>query len=170
MSTLLGADDDVAEVVGHGFVSAVQARELALANGSVWRRLVVDPVTGTALDLSTRRYRPTRAMADVVAARDGMCRGPGCTVPADRCDIDHDTPWPAGPTQIGNLSNKHRRHHNHKTRGTWIASSDEDGAITWRTCAKRRYVSYPHDYLDPLNTPVTEDDIERAVAADPPPF
>jgi hypothetical protein len=109
-------------------------------------------------------------MADLVAARDGMCRGPGCTDPADRCDIDHDTPWPAGPTQIDNLSAKHRRHHNHKTRGTWTATTDLDGAITWRTCAKRRYVSPPHDHLDPLNSPVTEDDIERAVVADPPPF
>jgi hypothetical protein len=143
---------------------------MALANGSVWRRLVVDPLTGVAMDLSTRRYRPTRAMADLIAARDGMCRRPGCTVPAERCDLDHDIPWPSGPTAITNLSRKHRRHHNHKTRGTWRATTADDGAITWRTRAKRRYVTHPRGDLDPLSKPVTEQDIERALAEDPPPF
>ena len=170
LTTLLGLDQEVAEIAGHGFVPAAQARQLAMAHGSVWRRLVVDPVTGAALDLSTRRYRPTRAMADLIAARDGMCRGPGCSVPADRCDLDHDTPWPIGPTAIVNLSRKHRRHHNHKTRGTWTATTTHDGAITWRTRAKRRYTTYPRDYQDPLAKPVTEQDIERVLAEDPPPF
>src|SRR5204862_963602 len=64
LTTLLGLDQEVAEIPGHGFVPAVQARQMAMADGSVWRRLVVDPLTGAALDLSTRRYRPTRAMAD----------------------------------------------------------------------------------------------------------
>ncbi|MEP6648684.1 MAG: HNH endonuclease signature motif containing protein [Lapillicoccus sp.] len=120
------------------------------------------------MDLSTRRYRPTRTMADLVAALDGMCRGPGCTVPTDRCDVDHDTPWSAGPTRIGNLSDKHRRHHNHKTRGIWTATTDPDGAITWRASARRRYVSHRHNYQDPLTKPVTEMDIQRALADDPP--
>lgn len=170
LTTLLGLDQEVAEIPGLGFVPAVQARQMAMANGSVWRRLVVDPVTGAALDLSTRRYRPTRAMVDLVAARDGICRGPGCTVPAERCDVDHDTPWPNGPTAIANLSRKHRRHHNHKTRGTWTATTRDDGAITWRTSAKRRYVTHPRNYLDPLSKPVSEQDIERVLADDPPPF
>ncbi len=170
LATLLGLDQEVAEIPGHGFVPAGQARQMAMAEGSVWRRLVVDPVTGAALDLSTHRYRPTRAMADLIAARDGMCRGPGCTVPAERCDVDHGIPWPKGPTAIANLSRKHRRHHNHKTRGIWTATTTDDGAITWRTRAKRRYVTHPRNYLDPLSEPVTEQDIERAVAEEPPPF
>ena len=170
LTTLLGLQDTVAEIPGHGFIPAVQARQMAMADGSVWRRLVVDPVTGAALDLSTRRYRPTPAMADLIAARDGMCRGPGCTVPAERCDLDHDIPWPSGPTAIGNLSRKHRRHHNHKTRGTWTATTGDDGAITWRTRAKRRYVTRPRNYLDPLSQPVTEEDIEHALIEEPPPF
>ena len=170
LTTLLGLDQEVAEIAGHGFVAPAQARQMAMAHGSVWRRLVVDPVTGAALDLSTRRYRPTPAMADLLAARDGMCRGPGCTVPADRCDLDHDTPWPIGPTAIVNLSRKHRRHHNHKTRGTWTATTTDDGAITWRTRAKRRYTTYQRDYQDPRAKPVTEQDIERVLAEDPPPF
>jgi hypothetical protein len=57
-----------------------------------------------------------------------------------------------------------------KTRGTWRATTADDGAITWRTRAKRRYVTHPRGDLDPLSKPVTEQDIERALAEDPPPF
>ena len=119
LGTLLGEEHGVGEVPGYGFISGDHARQLATARGSVWRRIVTDPVTGAALDVTTHRYRPTPAMAQTVAALDAICRAPGCTTSAHRCDVDHDRPWPAGPTRISNLSAKHRRHHNHKTRGTW---------------------------------------------------
>jgi hypothetical protein len=177
LATLLGEERGVGEIPGYGFVSADHARQLATAGGSVWRRLVTDPVTGAALDLTTRRYRPTPAMAETVAALDAMCRAPGCTTSARRCDIDHDRPWPAGATRIANLSAKHRRHHNHKTRGTWTATTDADGVILWRTVSRRTYVTGRHDYDDPLGRPVSASEIDRAVAAatpdvfdDPPPY
>jgi hypothetical protein len=119
LTTVLGLDDQPGEIPGHGFVPAAVARSIATATGSVWRRLVTDPVEGTALELSTTRYRPTREMAQQVAALDGICQAPGCTVPADRCDVDHEVPWPAGPTRVRGLKSRHRRHHNHKTRGRW---------------------------------------------------
>lgn len=96
LTTVIGLDNQPGEIPGHGFVPATVARGIALAGGSVWRRLVTDPLDGTALELSTGRYRPTRAMAEQVAALDAMCQAPGCTVPADRCDVDHEVPWPAG--------------------------------------------------------------------------
>ena len=170
LSTLLGLDDAVAEIPGWGFITAVHARQIVLAQGSIWRRLVTDPLTGAALELSTRRYRPTRAMSDLVAALDSMCRGPGCTVPAFRCDSDHEIAWPRGSTSIDNLNAKHRRHHNHKTRGTWSSRMDAEGVVTWKTMGGRTYVSRRHNYEDPVNLPVT--DVERQVADDlePPPF
>lgn len=170
LSTLLGLDDAVAEIPGWGFITAVNARQIALAEGSIWRRLVTDPLTGAGLELSTQRYRPTRAMSDLVAALDSMCRGPGCTVPAFRCDNDHEIAWPKGSTSIDNLNAKHRRHHNHKTRGTWSSSMDAEGVVTWKTMGGRTYISRRHNYEDPVNLPVT--DVERQVADDlePPPF
>jgi hypothetical protein len=48
-------------------------------------------------------YRPSRALAAFVRARDLTCRAPGCDKPATVCDIDHTIPWPAGPTHAGNL-------------------------------------------------------------------
>ena len=116
-------------------------------------------------------------MAETVAAMDAVCRAPGCTTSARRCDIDHDRPWPAGPTRIANLSAKHRSHHNHKTRGTWTATTDTDGMILWRTVSRRTYVTRRHDYDDPLGRPVSVAEIDHAAAAaapdvfdDPPPY
>ena len=170
LSTLLALDNAPAEIPGYGFVTGEHARQLCHARGSVWRRLVTDPVTGAALDLSTRRYRPTAAMADMVAALDLICRAPGCVTAAHRCDIDHDRPRPSGPTAVSNLSGKHRRHHNHKTRGVWTAVTDQDGGIVWRTAAARRYETRRHDYHSALGQPVSEAEIVTAWEHDPPPF
>lgn len=170
LTTLLGEDDATAEIPGHGFITAAHARQLAMAPGSVWRRLVTDPLTGTALDLSTHRYRPTRRMADIVAARDGTCRAPGCTIPAPQCDVDHAIPWPHGPTAIRNLSAKHRRHHNHKTRRTWLTTHHPDGTITWHTIGRRDYLTTRYRYTDPTHHPTTDTEHARINATEPPPF
>lgn len=170
LSTLLGQDERVADVPGWGAIGAVHARQAAMATGSVWRRLVTDPLTGAGLDLSTRRYRPTPAMADLVAALDGVCRSPGCTVAAGRCDLDHGEDWPCGPTAIANLTAKHGRHHNHKTRRTWRSESTTDGTITWTLLSGVRYLTKRHNHDDPLAAPATEDELSAAEAFDPPPF
>jgi hypothetical protein len=178
LATLLGEEGGVGEIPGYGYVSGEHARQLATARGSVWRRLVSDPVTGAALDLTTYRYRPTPAMANTIAALDGVCTAPGCTTPAHRCDVDHNRPWPAGPTAITNLSARHRRHHHHKTRGTWTATTDSDGVTLWRTCSARTYLTGRHNYDDPLGRPVTDVELDAAAAVaaramtfeDPPPY
>lgn len=168
LTTLLGLDDQPGEIPGHGFVPAAVARSIAGAAGSVWRRLVTDPLDGTALELSTTRYRPTREMAEQVAALDRMCQAPGCTVPVGRCDLDHEVPWPPGPTTVRNLRPRHRRHHNHKTRGTWTATPSDDGVTRWTTVSGRDYLTRRHRYDDPLGRPVKPADLNPD--ADPPPF
>ena len=170
LSTLLGLEEGIAEVPGYGYLSGEHARQLCLARGSVWRRLVTDPVTGTALELSTGRYRPTAAMAEQVAAFDQVCRAPGCVVPAHQCDIDHQRAWPAGPTTVANLGAKHRRHHNHKTRGVWTVEVEDGGGMVWQTASGRRQRTERHNYDDPLGRPVSDTEIDVALAEDPPPF
>ncbi|MBB2986980.1 HNH endonuclease signature motif containing protein [Terracoccus luteus] len=147
-STLVGLDDEPCELPGHGWVGAEHAREIATVDGSVWQVLLADVDTGRAVALSTRRHRPTAEMVRFVRAVDGTCRGPGCEVPADRCDLDHDVPWPVGETHVGNLTCKHRAHHRVRTTGLWSAVRHTDGRVVWRTAAGRLYVTRPHDWLE----------------------
>lgn len=158
-TTAVGLTDAPCEIPGYGWVPAEQARRIMLAAGSTWQRLAVDVDTGAALQLETTAYRPTAAMRAQVMAVDGTCRGPGCTVPAHRCDLDHDTPWPTGPTLVSNLTAKERQHHNVRTHQRWSATRDPDGAVHWRTAAARRYSTHPKDWLDAIREPQRQSEV-----------
>ncbi len=159
LDVLTGARDGLAELPGHGWIHADHARHLAHTPGSVWQRMVTDPLTGALVELSTHRYVPPARVRAHVVTRDQVCRAPGCQVSATRCDLDHDVPWPTGPTTADNLTAKHRRHHQLKTIGLWEARHDPDThEVTWTTLAGRRYVTSPHDFrelLDALPPPDT---------------
>jgi hypothetical protein len=66
-------------------------------------------------ELSTRSYEPTEAITRHVRADAPTCTFYDCPRQARSCDLDHDTPWPRGPTSVRNLDPKCRRHHNLKT-------------------------------------------------------
>lgn len=153
LSTLIGLDDRPAELAGLGPLSAEQAR--ALAAGGTWRRLVTDPLTGQVLDLGRTRYRPPPGLAEHVAARDRTCAAPGCSVPADRCDIDHTTEYhgtPAnrspvpGTTSADNLGPLSHRCHRLKTDGGFTLRQTAPGTFEWRTPAGLRYRVVPGDH------------------------
>jgi hypothetical protein len=48
---------------------------------------------------------------------------------ASRCDPDHDTPWPRGPTEVTNLGPRCRRQHEIKTRGLVRTRLHPDGSV-----------------------------------------
>ncbi|MGL5908992.1 MAG: HNH endonuclease, partial [Phycicoccus sp.] len=66
-----------------------------------------------------RTYRPGRALAATVRARDGHCRFPGCSVPARRCQLDHVVRYPDGPTIEANLCALCPTHHAFKHHAGW---------------------------------------------------
>ena len=182
-TTALGLDDAPCELPGHGWVSAQQAREMMTAEGSIWQTLLADIDTGAALALSRNGYRPSREMIEHVRAVDGVCRGPGCLIEARQCDLDHDVPWPQGPTDVSNLTDKHRQHHRVRTAGWWKAERDESARVTWRTAAGRTYVTEPKDWLEGLrpgsppskrgaqtSADGSDSTSARAADPDPPPF
>jgi hypothetical protein len=135
-----------------------------------WQIITVDPATGHATGLSTTTYQPTATIRALVEAVDGTCRGPGCTIPAARCDLDHDTPWPHGPTDVANLTSKHRQHHNTRTHGHWHATRDEHARVHWRTTTGRRYTTHPKDWLEDLRPAPTPQPQPRRHDDSPPPF
>jgi hypothetical protein len=87
---------------------------------TVWLlRLIVqlEPLDTTELG----RY-PSARLAEAIRIRAGTCQFPTCTVPADRCDLDHHEPVPRGATSGSNLDPFCRRHHRGKTSCTMTAS------------------------------------------------
>lgn len=134
---LAGLSDHPAELEGHGPIPAHAARAMAVGPDAIWRRLLTDPVTGTAEHLDLRRYRPPARLQDFVRSRDLTCAAPGCRVPAARCDLDHVVPddhtapdGGPGRTSAHNLKPCCRRHHRLKTHGGWSCHTvpDPDGA------------------------------------------
>ena len=150
LSTLIGLDDQPADLTGFGPISAEQAR--ALAAGGTWRRLVTDPLSGTVLDVGRTRYRPPKGLAEHVTARDALCAGPGCSVPAHRCDLDHTTEYhgtPAngstapGTTSADNLGPLSGRCHRLKTDGGFTLRQVAPGTFEWHTPAGLDYRVIP---------------------------
>jgi len=93
------------------------------------------------------RYRPSAAIQRFVRCRDLTCRFPGCTAPAEMCDIDHAIAYPTGPTHPSNLRCLCRKHHLAKTfytgDGGWSDRQLPDGTIIWTAPSGRTYTTHP---------------------------
>lgn len=144
-ATLLGLDDAPGELDGYGPVPAGLARAMAVDPTGTMRRLLTDD-TGRLLDYGTEVYRPPQALADFVMARDRRCRFPGCTRKARRCDIDHQVPFPSGPTAAHNCECLCRHHHRLKHQAGWQVEGDPSGELTWTSPTGHLYRSPPGRY------------------------
>ncbi|WP_433034742.1 DUF222 domain-containing protein [Actinomycetospora sp. CA-053990] len=172
---LAGFSDRPAELEGHGPIPAEMGRRLAGDPDAWWRRLLTDPVTGTASHLDARRYRPPVPMQEFVRARDMTCAAPGCRVPAARCDLDHVVPYEhgrpgggGGPTRADKLKPECRRHHRLKTLSDWTAELGPDpegggeAVIVWTSPSGHRWWVRPPE-LDPPSWERPADDWARDV-------
>ena len=56
LSILLGLDHGVGQIPGWGCVSRQQAQDLALQLGSIWKRVVTDPLTARAIEATAGTY------------------------------------------------------------------------------------------------------------------
>lgn len=118
-------------------ISADLLRELA---ATARRRPLVHPGDCPA----EPGYRPSRALADFVRARDLTCRAPGCDAPATACDIDHTVPHAdGGPTHASNCKLLCRVHHLLKTFWGWRDEQLPDGTVIWRLPDGETYVTTP---------------------------
>jgi hypothetical protein len=156
-ATLLGVDDRPGELAGYGAIPADVARQIAADPDASWRRLLTDPASGVLLDYGTTVYRPPPALARHVRTRDQVCAFPGCRQPAVRCDLDHRTPYPHGPTCADNLGPLCRHHHRAKTEGGWSWQRNPDGTIVWTAPTGHHYQT------------ATPPALVEAWAGDPPP-
>lgn len=140
-ATALGLADQPGELAGYGPVPASMARRLAVQ--ATWRRVATDPGTGVVVEVGRTAYTPSAALADLVRARDGTCRFPGCRQPAHRCDLGHLMPYSHGPTAPGDLAALCRHHHRLKHLTSWRVTVDDEATLTWTSPTGRRYVTAP---------------------------
>ena len=106
-----------------------------------------EPAEETGQGLATDSYEPPPWLVELVKARDGHCRFPGCSVNARFCDVDHVIPWPTGPTSATNLACLCRRHHRIKQSRRWHATLGPDASLAWTDPTGRRTTTTPQDFL-----------------------
>ncbi|UNX56179.1 HNH endonuclease [Georgenia sp. TF02-10] len=129
---------EVAELAGYGPISPDVAR--ALAAGGTWRRLITDPLSGTVLDVGRTRYRPPADLAEHVRTRDRTCVRPGCTTPAERCQIDHTRAFSqGGKTAADSLGAQCTTDHALKSAGTFKTTQPTPGVFEWLTPTGHAY-------------------------------
>ena len=156
LTTLLGLDDGPADLHGHGAIDADQARDLAFAAGSRWRRIITDPLTGAVLDVGRTTYTPPAPIARHVRVRDRRCARPGCDVPAERCDLDHTIEYhgppatepgtptpPPGTTSTGNLGPLCPHDHHLKSGAGFVLRQTSPGVFDWLTPTGHLYRTRP---------------------------
>ena len=137
LASLLGATDAPGELADRsGFLPGETLRnriaETLDADSHdevLFTRLLTDNA-GRLLDVTELGRHPSARLAQAIKIRAGTCRHPTCTVPADRCDLDHHQPWPHGPTSAANKDPLCRRHHRAKTFA-WLATLRDHNSIDW---------------------------------------
>lgn len=147
------------ELEGYGPLTAGTLDELR--SGARVRVHDVAGLCSSATDAALR-HRPSEALRRFVRGRDGTCVFPGCTVPAEHCDLDHIVPFDhedptrGGRTTGDDLACLCRRHHRLKTEGRWAYHREADGGYRWieqdgamrvrtRACGPFAHLAEPRD-------------------------
>jgi Domain of unknown function (DUF222) len=137
LASLLGATDTPGELTDRSSFTPGEALKELVAEtldpssrtDVLFTRLLTDN-NGRLLDVSELGRYPSARLAEAIKIRAGTCRFPTCTVPADRCDLDHHEPVPRGATSGENMDPFCRRHHRGKTFAWLAALRDHDG-VDW---------------------------------------
>jgi hypothetical protein len=129
----------------------------------------------------TDGYKAGAALDRFVRLRDRRCRFPGCRARPRYCDLDHQCPYPHGPTAHDNLCCLCESHHrlSHQAPG-WSMWRTGDCGLAWRSPDGEITVTYPpgfgrdddlpagHVGDDPPAGPVGDDLPAGPVGDDPP--
>ena len=161
--------NDPATVEGVGPIPIAKARELCGADAT-WMRVLTHPESGMVLSVGRTQYSPPASLKRLVKWRADRCMGPGCGLPASRCDVDHTIAWEhGGDTALENLTPLCRGHHMVKHHGGWRLRQvpGSGGAVEWTSPTGRRYVVEPERRV-PVFT--VSGDVASAGSSDAPPF
>jgi hypothetical protein len=84
----------------------------------------------TPIPTASKGYPFRGRLARWIKTRDITCVFPGCTLPAQRCQLDHLTEYPKGKTEHCNGACECTHHHQCKHACMTVARQD-DGTIRW---------------------------------------
>jgi len=117
-------DADVLAGARHGFAESPDGAWVApttwvtdLAHDPVWYRMVRDPITRDILSIDYRGRFAPEILKKALYFLHGTCAVPGCLIPAWKCEIDHQIPWPRGHTTAANTRPLSKAHHGQKGHG-----------------------------------------------------
>jgi len=162
---LLGHSTEAPVLTGHGPLPADVALRLIADAG--WKRIVYQPLTGALLDVGTTVHDPPAALREHILVRDAGCTQPICSNP--RVDLDHNTPFPHGPTSAANLRSRCRHHHHLKQHPAWQARVGQGGRIEWISPTGHAYPEHQPDLRPgPTSFPRPGPHIGPGIGPDPP--
>src|SRR6478609_974221 len=96
-------------------------------------RVKIQPVLDLNEHLHTDTYKPTPWLREQVIETHPTCVFPHCSRPSRSCDLDHIVEWPLGLTDSVNLAPLCRRHHRHKTHGSWTYQRLGPATFLWHS-------------------------------------
>lgn len=150
-----------ATIEGLGPIPIDRARALC-GGGAAWMRVLTHPDTGMVLSVGRSRYDPPPDLKRLVRWRAEHCMAPGCTMPASRCEIDHNEAWhDGGSTCLDSHCPLCTGHHHVKHHGGWRVRQvpGSGGVMEWISPYGRCYLVEPERRV-PVFRPVGES--ERA--------
>ncbi|MEC3981102.1 HNH endonuclease signature motif containing protein [Amycolatopsis sp. H20-H5] len=155
--TLVGLNEEPAELAGYGAIPAWLARQIATEPKSTWNRLITDPDNGQLLSVGRDKYRPPADLDAFIRVRDRECRTNGCHRPSHFCDVDHTTPWASdGETSDTNLTGECLSHNLVKEEPGWNYTTAPDGTLTITTPSGRKHISPPPAFHEPRTQPTDD--------------
>lgn len=122
LTTVMGLDEHPGRINGDVPLSAQRCREAA-SHSTSWYRVLTDPATSIVTDHIAQTYEPTAAMRRTIRQKWRTCTVPGCSQPAEWCEIEHccsfskRDPRTGGQTVMENLHPMCKHHHQLKSMG-----------------------------------------------------
>jgi hypothetical protein len=140
-----------AVVEGVGPIPRERARELC-GTAPGWTRVLTHPETGVVLSVGRDQYTPPAPMKRFLRLRAARCMGPGCAMPATRCELDHTIAFSdGGHTAVDNLAPLCKNQHTLKHHGGWtLRHTDRHGTLEWTSPTGRTYTVAPHPQGPPI--------------------